>query len=348
MTASLGLAIRPDRPEFSVVVPVAPERDPLVMESLDGLSPSEPTCEVVVEHGPNPSRNRNVGIQRAQAEILAFTDDDCVVRADWLVAAAAFFRDHPDYDAVGGPQLNLEGETLLGRATGYALGSPFGTFHSYRRYCAAAPCLRATQLDLTSANLFVRREAFEKWGPFDERLWPNEETALLRAIELGDGKIAYDPSIVVYHKRRASLWQLARQCFGYGRGRARQSRLEGARWLPGLGQAVPCAFLAYLLLLPVLVSVSGLSIFPLFAYSVVTMAASVVIAWRNRDLGALPLMPLAFFAVHVSYPAGFVFESLWWAKDPEASESRILAAVRGRPDAWAEPLGGRRTVKLHR
>ena len=221
---------------------------------------------------------------------------------------SAFFRAHPDYDAVGGPQLNLTDEGPLGRATGHALGSPFGSLRSYKRYRRAKASLEATQLDLTSANLFLRRKAFDKWGPFDERLWPNEETALLHKIEKGGGKIAYDPSIVVAHKRRSSIVALARQCFGYGKGRARQTNLEGGV-LPRAGHSVPCAFLLYLAALPLALWWSPL-LMPLAAYALLSISISTATAWEHRDPATAPLMPFVFLTIHLAYPAGLIAESL--------------------------------------
>lgn len=298
-----------DRPDFSVIVPVAPGRAPLVLESLRKIDPLGASCEVLTQAGPNPSRNRNQRVHVACADVLAFTDDDCRVAPDWLARAAAFFREHPDYDAVGGPQLNGGDEGAIGRASGHALASWFGTYRQCRRYRRASLDLAATQSDLTSANLFVTRRAFEAWGPFDERLWPNEETALLRRIERAGGKIAYDPEIVVFHKRRPSLRALARQCFGYGRGRARQSTIEGTR-VPGISQLVPCLFLVYLAVLPFLGSMTALALVPLAIYAAVAIAVSARTAVAESDAPAAALMPVAFSVIHVAYPAGFVFESL--------------------------------------
>jgi hypothetical protein len=298
-----------ERIAFSVVVPVAPRRTPAVLLSLQALERGGPACEVLTQVGGNASRNRNRCIARSNAPILAFTDDDCAVPPDWLVRAAEFFRAHPDHDVVGGPQLDGPDEGIVGRASGRALASRFGSHRQSRRYRRAAFDLAATQFDLSSANLFITRAAFERWGPFDERLWPNEETALLRSIEADGGRIAYDPTIVVFHRRRPSLLGLARQCFAYGRGRAHQSRLEDTR-LPGVGTAVPSAFLLYLIALPWLVPIWRPAMLPLAAYLALAATVAAYSAWRDGDLPAACLMPAAFVAIHLGYAAGFLCETL--------------------------------------
>jgi len=304
---------------FSVIVPIAPGRQPTVLDSLERMEATGIEHEVVTQVGPNPSRNRNQSIARARGAIFAFTDDDCQVAPDWLVRAEAFFTAHPDYDVVGGPQLNAEAEGPIGRASGYALASWFGTYRQCRRYRSAPRRLNATQWDLSSANLLVTRRAFERWGPFDERLWPNEETALLRRVEAEGGRIAYDPTLVVRHKRRASLRALARQCFGYGRGRARQSHIERAR-LPGIGQALPTAFLLYLAVLPLLASGSPLALVPLAVYATVSLAISGATAIARADPAAAAIMPPAFLAIHLGYAAGLAVEVLWHLSIPDARE----------------------------
>lgn len=303
------------------------------MESLRRLDRRGARCEVLTQVGPNPSRNRNHGVAKARAAVLAFTDDDCEVAPDWIASAAAFFRAHPDYDVVGGPQLTLDDGGIVARASGHALASRFGAYRQSTRYRRAPSRLAATQLDLSSANLFITKRAFVRWGPFDERLWPNEETALLGRIEAGSGKIAYDPTIIVFHKRRGSLWALARQCFGYGRGRARQSRLEGS-WMPGLGQIVPGAFLAYLTLLPLLAPSWPATLLPLAIYALAAVSVSLATAVLEADAPALLVMPLAFLAIHTAYPAGYVVETL----------RMMLAPARARWPAESTAAVGREAV----
>jgi succinoglycan biosynthesis protein ExoA len=316
-------------PRFAVVVPIAPGRDPLVLRSLEQQDEPECSYEVVVERGRNVSRNRNTGIGRTRAPILAFTDDDCVVERDWLARARRFFDEHPDCDAVGGPQLNLDGEGALGRAIGAALGSPFGTARTRYRFKPGPARLDATQFDLTSANLFVTRRALARWGQFDERLWPNEETALLRRIELGGGRIAYEPSITVRHRRRDSPRRLFEQCLGYGRGRARQWAVEGVR-TPAPEQWVPCAFLFYVATLPLAAWLWPPALLPLALYAALSLAIAVGAALRRRDPALGALLPLVFAIIHLAYPAGIVCET--------------VRAARRRPAA--APFAGDRAVRI--
>ncbi|GAP62478.1 hypothetical protein ARMA_0901 [Ardenticatena maritima] len=51
-----------------------------------------------------PATARNVGIQTASGDIVAFTDDDCRVPPYWLETLAEAFTEHPDVVGVGGYQ----------------------------------------------------------------------------------------------------------------------------------------------------------------------------------------------------------------------------------------------------
>lgn len=309
---------------FSVIVPAAVGETLAVAASLDAL---DRPAEVLVERGPNPSRNRNRAIARATGDVLAFADADCVVAPDWLHRAEQFFTAHPSWDVVGGPQLTPSSDGYFGRVSGWVLASPFGAGRMSTRYRQRPLDLAATETSLSSANLFVRRRAIDRVGAFDPRLWPNEETELLRRIERAGGRIAYDPSIVVFHHRRPGLAGFARQCRGYGRGRARQLYLSGER--PSAAVVLPSAFLLFVMALPFLLVRSPLWLAPLAAYGAATLVASVGVGLARRDPAALPLLPLVFLTIHLAYPAGFLAETirlhLGGSPTPRTSDDEVLA-----------------------
>lgn len=312
---------------FSVIVPAAAGEPLAIGASLDALEAPAGAVEVLVERGPNPSRNRNRAIARATGDVLAFADDDCVVPPDWLRRAEAFFDAHPDWDVVGGPQLTPASDGFFGRVSGWVLASPIGAGRMSTRYRRRPLDLAATETSLSSANLFIRRRAIERVGTFDPRLWPNEETDLLRRIERAGGRIAYDPSIVVHHHRRPGLAGFARQCRGYGRGRARQVYLSGDR--PSASVVAPTVFLLFVLALPMLLAWSPLWLVPLAGYLAATLAASIGIARAHRDPAAAALLPFVFLTIHLAYPAGFLVETIrlhtGGSPTPRASDDEALA-----------------------
>lgn len=311
---------------FSIVVPVAANGAVPIVRSLDALDYPRDRYEVLVERGANPSRNRNRAIARASGDVVAFVDADCVVPPDWLRAADAFLTARPAWDVVGGPQLTPASDGFFGRVSGYVLASRFGAGRMSARYRRDPVDLHATETSLSSANLFVRRRVFERVGLFDPRLWPNEETELLRRIERGQGRIAHDPAIVVFHHRRPGLRTFAAQCFGYGRGRARQVTVSGER--PSLSVLLPSAFLVFVLLLPVLVRLSPLWAAPMALYAAATLLWSAGTAAVRRDAAAVGLLPLVFATIHIAYPAGYLSETIrmWFGGDvePRGADDEVL------------------------
>jgi radical SAM superfamily enzyme YgiQ (UPF0313 family) len=333
------------KPEFSIIIARAPKRRVHVLQSLNEMNVSQQHYEVLIEEGVNPSMNRNRAIGKASGEVLAFVDDDCIVNGDWLNHASAFFDAHGDYDVVGGPQLTPPSTSFFARASGYVLASFFGTYRMSSRYKKSRRNLEAMELNLSSANLFIRKRAFQKSGLFDSRLWPNEETELLCRIANAGGKIAYDPNIVVFHRRRNSLWGLAKQCFRYGTGRARQNKLVGTL-LPGLGVTVPCAFLIYLALLPALLILHPLFWVPLLSYCVLNLLVSVGTAWSNKEFLSVFSLPFIFLTVHLSYPLGFLVESTKMhvlrrkLRDIGAETEEAIQASQGVGEAVIEEESG--------
>ncbi|MBI2303826.1 MAG: glycosyltransferase [Chloroflexi bacterium] len=295
-------------PKFSIIIPVAPHREAAVLSSLERLNYHKDGYEVIVEEGYNPSLNRNRGVERARGEILAFADDDCLVDKNWLTAAEAFFAHHPTVEVVGGPQLTPPSDGFFARVSGYVLASLWGAYRMSSRYQKGATNLKATELNLTSANFFIRRRLFDKLAMFDSRLYPNEETELLWRIKRTGGEIAYYPDVVVYHKRRPDFSSFVKQCFNYGAGRARQSRITGT--LPGLGVIIPLIFLLNMALLPILSQVHPLFWGPWAVYGLVTVLVSFKVSAHNRHPLAFVLLPFLFFTIHCAYPIGVVVETV--------------------------------------
>lgn len=64
-----------------------------------------PRVRILVEQRPGAYAARNLAAGQARGRWLAFTDADCVVKADWLSRWAAAFRDQPEMHLLMGPRL---------------------------------------------------------------------------------------------------------------------------------------------------------------------------------------------------------------------------------------------------
>jgi GT2 family glycosyltransferase len=142
------------------------------------------------------SVSRNIGVSRAGAPIVAFTDDDCRVPLDWLARIHAAFSDNKDLGLLFGAVV-LSPED---RAKGYAAEfEPIET----RTFHHEFPSMRSQWG--VGANMVVRRAVFAQIGDFDEmlgagaRFHAGEEIDLtIRALSNGF-KVLHASSISVVH-----------------------------------------------------------------------------------------------------------------------------------------------------
>ncbi|OYT27700.1 MAG: glycosyl transferase [Candidatus Altiarchaeales archaeon ex4484_96] len=150
----------------------------------------EYTDRVLSVHTSAPGPARNIGVKESDAEVVAFTDADTVVAANWVAEMAAKFTD-PDVVGVGGVLRPLEPRLLdkimfkINSDLWYRFTAIFGFFQ------------------LGTPNCAYRRDAFLEVGGFDETMSMLEDTELsLRMGREKRGKIIIDKSLIAYNSAR--------------------------------------------------------------------------------------------------------------------------------------------------
>lgn len=293
--------------KFSLVIALAPERKIEVLDSLKEMDYDSKKYEVIVEVGKNPSENRNRGIQKAKGEIIAFIDDDARVNKDLLKNAEEFFNQYPEIGVVGGPQLTPKDDSFFAKATGCALSSFFGTYTMNNRYKLGELNLDADENSLTSANFFVRRKVFKKIEGFNPLLFPGEDPELITRMKQNGIKIAYSPSIIIYHRRRSDYISFCKQFFKYGQVRVLKEKINKKKI--GLVFLIPSLFALYLILVAPLTIIHKIFLLPLAIYLIIALIFSIVISLRKNIL-YLPLLPSIFLSIHASYGLGMLYSML--------------------------------------
>ena len=248
----------------------------------------------------NPAHRRNRAAREAQAESLAFLDDDAVAEPGWLAAGASALS---RFGIVGGPDLGPNDAPYRERVSDLLLSTPWigsGVPAHERRPRGGA--VRSPH-DVALCNLFVRRGVFESLGGFDESFgYIGEDTDFVRRAMEKDVAVVLDLGVRVRHRRRQFPGAYLSQRFRY---RVKTGRLLVQR--PGLhargriAAFLACGFLA----------TAGAAIFgarfilpAAAAYAVVTWIFSFQI-WR-RDLSLFPAVPVAFAMHHATYFAGLL------------------------------------------
>lgn len=204
------------------------------------ILPDEPTDEVlsknvnirVIPSGKvGPAEKRDMGVNKAKGEIIAFIDDDAYPTHEWLKNAVAHFDDET-IAAVGGPAVTPKNEKFWQRVSGNVYASIIMSGQYRRRYIATGRVVE--DYDIPTVNLIVRKDIFQKVGGFDSTFYPGEDTKLCLDIKKLGYKILYNPKVLVYHHRRNLFWTHFAQITNYAwhRGFFAKTYPETSRKLP--------------------------------------------------------------------------------------------------------------------
>jgi succinoglycan biosynthesis protein ExoA len=265
---------------------------------VESIRDEVPNLRVLENRGRHTSRGLNIGLAFARGEVIARVDAHAAVEVDFLSQSVAALR-RTNADVVGGPITTL-GEGPTGEAIAVAVSSPFGVGNAVFRYS------QREQWTDTVAFPSYRRDVFDRIGPFEEIEGGEDDEFHYRLRDAG-GQILLTPSIRSTYFARRSLWELARQYFGYGQAKVvvlsrhpRRTRLR---------QLVPSLFVLALLASVLLALFGGwftMGIAALVgAYVAISLGASVLVA-RTRGWRHLWRLPLAFACMHLAYGLGFL------------------------------------------
>jgi glycosyltransferase involved in cell wall biosynthesis len=223
-------------PLVSVVVPVRDRAAELerCLQALDGQTlPKDAYRVIVVDDGSTDESSmiaaglgaqvirgssrgigaaRNLGIQAAGAEWVAFTDSDCVPSRGWLRS----LLQAPSQGRSGGV-LGVAGRTV-GMPSSAPASQYFelaGGFHT------EAHLTHPTFPFAPTNNVLYRRQSLLDVGGFDERFRSYEGCDLLtRLRRAGCGVVLYEPRAIVLHEHRITWRQYWQQQRSYGSGLA--------------------------------------------------------------------------------------------------------------------------------
>lgn len=288
---------------FSIVIPLGIDRNAEILDSIKRLNYKN--YEIIIKKGNNASKNRNLGAKMAKGDIIFFVDDDAYLDENILNLADRFFLNNPNIDLVGGPQLSPKSDGIFARISGYALSSYFGSSSMRYRYKKGKLNLDVDSDYLTSANCFIKKTSFKNIGDFKVDLYPGEDIEFLERAKSKGFKLAYNPDLVVYHKRRKNPYLFAKQIFNYGK--VVFPRVKKYNQKLNSLLIVPSLFVLYLVLLPFLYFIDTLFLLPLFLYLLIIFIYSLFISIRNLDVLALIILPFSFLLMHFSYGVGFIY-----------------------------------------
>jgi glycosyltransferase involved in cell wall biosynthesis len=168
---------------------------------------------VVAAPRRNRSLARNLGVEAARGERIAFTDADCAPAAGWLEALDACLQSSPL--ATGPVRIETSARPNMAERFDALWRYP------HERYASAGLA--------TSANLGIRREAFEALGGYHDRFHHGEDTDLcMRAGDRGL-QLGWCPDAEVAHPAATGLRAVARRGFEHGASASRLARVYPGR-----------------------------------------------------------------------------------------------------------------------
>jgi GT2 family glycosyltransferase len=202
------------------------------MELYKRLIFTVPDVVIVENTGPKGlSGARNTGAGMANAEIVAFLDDDAEAAPDWLERLAALYDD-PDVLAVGG---RVMPRWEVGRPGYFAEELDWIVGCTYR----GMPTVATEVRNVIGANMSFRAEVLNRVGGFNTALGRQgalplgcEETELcIRAVIGAPGaRVVYEPAALVHHyvpAGRGSLNYMLSRSWSEGISKAQVSRVVG-------------------------------------------------------------------------------------------------------------------------
>ena len=286
-------------PKATVIIPAPPEQESITAaRARQVLDYPADLLEVIVARGRQPSIQRNLALKKASGDFIYFLDDDSDPDPQNLKRAADAFRD-PAVSMVGGPSLCPEKSSLWQKAVAAVMGTWLAFGPSRARYRSIGSRRSSSEKELILCNLAARRADVMAMGGFDEKLYPNEENALMDELQQQEKILLYDPAMIIYRPPRATFRAFRRMILNYGRGRAEQFRLH-----PTFGSAanfVPPLFCVYLLVVGFLPPVCRL---PLVVYALAVFLEFVGLLMRGQIRVSL-LAALLIPVTHIFYGLGF-------------------------------------------
>jgi len=248
----------------------------------------------------------NIGLKHARGDVIIRVDGHCEIAPDYVRRCVEVLQE-TGADCVGGTMVTV-GETWAAKAIALAQSSPFGVggvaFRTGRK--------QGGYVDTVAFGAY-RREVFERIGDFDEELVRNQDDEFnFRLIQAG-GKIWLDPSIRSVYYSRASLKSLWRQYFQYGFYKVRV--IQKRKAIPSWRHLVPATFALGLVGSVLLAAVTAQPLWLLSVAGPYALANILASIWTaRRDWKTLPLLPIAFATLHLSYGIGFLW-GLWCWRD---------------------------------
>lgn len=263
---------------------------------------------ITLDTHQNPGMARNHALAAATGDWIFFADDDIYIEPDFFNIFCKIKDDRKDYSVFGGPNRTPPGSTDFQILSGYALESGFACFYCSSRYKLTKELPDVDDTALTLCNLFIKKEVIQS-RRFSTNLMCAEENHLLAQIAKSGHRFLAHPELKVYHERRPSFADFAKQLKKYGFGRGQLMLRGEAQWF----HFIPLLSLLFLFAALVFQPATLMTLALLGAYLLgLSVSLANISKEHNVPLKKIPYMAWLIIAVHFYYAiglgTGIVFE----------------------------------------
>jgi glycosyltransferase involved in cell wall biosynthesis len=214
-------------PHFEVIVVDNAPSTSATVDHIQQVYGDRPQVRYICEDRPGLSLARNCGMKIAKGEILAFTDDDVVVDAYWLLELVRGFSITDNVACVTGLVLPLELETpaqfWFEEYVGESWSNKWSTQRIFDTVNRHVHLFRPGEHG-GGSNMAFTAAFLHSVGGFDPALGTGrkvgggeDHAALFLAIARGY-KLVQEPASFVYHQHRRDYAALQKQIYHYGTG----------------------------------------------------------------------------------------------------------------------------------
>jgi GT2 family glycosyltransferase len=194
---------------------------PVISTSNRGLSSALPGREnghdwVINKPNRGLSNARNLGLEAARGEIVAYIDDDAYPDQHWLrYLVACFLNPRTErYAGVGGPNIAPPGNGIIADCVAHAPGGPIHVLLTNQEAEHIPGC-----------NMAFRRVSLKAIGGFDPQFHvAGDDVDVCWRLQSQGWTLGFSPAALVWHHRRNSIRTYWRQQSGYGKAEAMLER----------------------------------------------------------------------------------------------------------------------------
>ncbi|RLF43815.1 MAG: hypothetical protein DRN29_09480 [Thermoplasmata archaeon] len=261
----------------------------------------------------NAAAGRNIGIDEAKGDAIAFIDGDAIAAKNWLSSIKKAFE-KSNAIGVGGPDLLPEDSEYKARAIGLVMTSPLARGGRFNPSTQHAMMEKERYVEhIPTCNLCLKKEIFDEVGKFDENFVKGQDLELNYRIVKAGYKLFYSPSIQVTHYRKQHIRHFARQIYKWAKAKAAIIKKHGMQGITSHIYLWPAyALIAFLLLFSFCLLFNLMQLFSLLLflgllfYSFIILFESARISNKYGDKKLFLYAILLFPLIHISYAYGIM------------------------------------------